>query len=116
LSTYTQPEKCFFFMALSIVQLLVAAKVVFKVLKVGFGVDVLFEETITKHADVKYGLPLDSRSESGKGSNDAHLVFDRSKPLHPDTGVYDDTSDPKKLGEGTHDSLGRVGVGETLKV
>jgi hypothetical protein len=36
--------------------------------------------------------------------------------LHPDTGVYDDTSDPKKLGEGTHDSLGRVGVGETLKV
>ncbi|KAJ7677577.1 hypothetical protein B0H14DRAFT_2655999 [Mycena olivaceomarginata] len=89
-------------------KLLVAAKVVFKVLKVGFGVDVLFEETITKHADVKYGLPLDSRSESGKGSNDAHLVFDWSKPLHPDTGVYDDTSDPKKLGEGTHDSLGRV--------
>ncbi|KAJ7325844.1 hypothetical protein DFH08DRAFT_1027823 [Mycena albidolilacea] len=69
LFTYTQPEKRFFFLALSLVQLLVAAKVVFKVLKFGFGVDVPFE--------------------SGKGSNDAHLVFDWSKSLHPDTGVYE---------------------------
>jgi hypothetical protein len=57
LSTYTQPEKCFFFLALSIVQLLVAAKVVLKVLKVGFGVDVLFkrqsQNTLTSNTDYR---------------------------------------------------------------